>query len=801
MSIEQGSLLKGRYRILGVLGQGGMGSVYRALDESLGVEVAIKENLFTTDEYIRQFKREAVILASLRHPNLPRVTEHFIEDDVHYLVMDFVEGDDLRQRMDRFGKLPEDEVIKCGASICEALTYLHSRNPSILHRDIKPGNVKLTPDGRVILVDFGLAKVVQGSQDTTIGARAMTPGYSPPEQYGTNRTDPRSDVYALGATLYAALTGVIPEDGLLRLMDNLPLTPLEKYNAQISRRTAAVIEKAMAVRPEERYQTTEEFRQALTGETKPAAKEKRAPEFPPAALSVKSEQASQAGSEITTPKTRSNAAWLIGIVIIAAVALTGWIGQDQLRGMLIKITPAPQATNTITITLPSETLEPTASPQPTETLAPITTQLAAPTNTAQQRATVTRAPQFTATPTPQAITAITITPASLEIFHRPADDSIAALITSLAALDPNQTPILNPLPAEGGDPIEVLNARLTAGQPPDTFEVSAGTNLKSYADAGMIAPLGEFYTNTDYANLILPPVWSAVSFDGEPYAVPYKIHPRNVLYYNKARLDSVGFVPPKTFEELYTLCGRFKEKYPSVECISIATSDPAQVNQLFDAMLIGNGGMDDYANLFTGQTDLSIDPDFKASLQDIIKIRQHLIANHADADAQTAIDLVANGRALFYFGDETTMQRFAAFGTEIDRVLFPANAILFSADAYTLPANAPQMNLSIHWLTMLTFPEVQVAASQESGLFISAEVDPLSVIDPLRQSMITVIDQTPDNVFLSRYDLLPAEFNAAFGQMLIDFIDDPFIDATMRAANQLISDYDIAADTIWYAWK
>ncbi len=264
MTLERGAVVNNRYRILEILGQGGMGAVYRAVDENLGVEVAIKENLFTTDEYARQFRREAVILANLRHPNLPRVTDHFeVPGQGQYLIMDFIEGEDLRQRMDREGQLPEAEVIILGMAICEALTYLHYSDPQIVHRDIKPGNVKITPDGHVFLVDFGLAKIVKSGQATTTGARAMTPGYSPPEQYGTARTDHRSDIYSLGATLYAALCGALPEDGLARAMDQATLTPVRKHNPSVSRRLAATIEKALAVQPDDRFQTAEEFRIAL----------------------------------------------------------------------------------------------------------------------------------------------------------------------------------------------------------------------------------------------------------------------------------------------------------------------------------------------------------------------------------------------------------------------------------------------------------------------------------------------------------------------------------------------------------
>ncbi len=271
MTLERGTLLNRRYRIAEILGQGGMASIYRAIDENLGVEVAVKENLFTTDEYATQFRREAVILATLRHANLPRVTDHFvIQGQGQYLVMDYIEGEDLRQRMDRLGVLTEEEAVVLGVAICDALTYLHACNPAVLHRDIKPGNVKITPQGQVFLVDFGLAKVIRGKSATESGARAMTPGYSPPEQYGTARTDQRSDIYSLGATLYSALTDNLPEDALARAMDQTKLTPIHERNPKISRRLEGVIERALAVRPDDRYQNADEFKQELLNSRTPS---------------------------------------------------------------------------------------------------------------------------------------------------------------------------------------------------------------------------------------------------------------------------------------------------------------------------------------------------------------------------------------------------------------------------------------------------------------------------------------------------------------------------------------------------
>jgi len=241
-----------------------MGSIFRAVDENLGLEVAVKENLFTIDDYARQFRREATILANLRHPHLPRVSDHFtIEDQGQYLIMDYIEGEDLQERLERIGPFEEEEVVYIGAAICDALSYMHSRDPVVLHRDIKPANVRITPSGGVFLVDFGLAKVMQGNQTTTTGARAMTMGFSPPEQYGAARTDARTDIYSLGATLYTALTGLTPEDSLAQTMDQEELTPVRERNPKVSKRVAEAIEKALQVHPNNRWQMAAEFKNEL----------------------------------------------------------------------------------------------------------------------------------------------------------------------------------------------------------------------------------------------------------------------------------------------------------------------------------------------------------------------------------------------------------------------------------------------------------------------------------------------------------------------------------------------------------
>ena len=264
MALQRGDLLHGRYRIIEILGKGGMGAIYHAVDTTLEIEVVIKENLFASEEYSEQFQREARLLATLRHPNLPRVTDYFVEEGSRqYLVMDYIEGEDLKTRLEREGKLPVAEAVIIALALCDALEYLHSREPPVIHRDIKPANVRISPEGRVYLVDFGLAKIGGGDQRTVTGAQAVTPGFSPPEQYGTAHTDPRSDIYSLGATLYNALSGQMPPDAFERVLERAELQPLDVLNPEVPSRLSDAIVRAMALEPADRYPSVSAFKEAL----------------------------------------------------------------------------------------------------------------------------------------------------------------------------------------------------------------------------------------------------------------------------------------------------------------------------------------------------------------------------------------------------------------------------------------------------------------------------------------------------------------------------------------------------------
>ena len=228
MQLSTGQSLNNRYQIIRLLGTGGMGSVYYAHDPVLDRYVAIKQLMPTPDNVERmtqqmqkQFLREAQTLAALHHPNLPRVTDYFIDGDLHYLVMDYIEGQSLQDLLaaNKSG-FAEDLVLEWADQLLSALEYIHARN--VIHRDVKPANVRRTTDGHIFLVDFGLAKPysLNDPHTLTMFHGIGTPEYAPPEQYDPeSHTDQRSDIYALGATLYHLLSGQAPVSATRRTAD------------------------------------------------------------------------------------------------------------------------------------------------------------------------------------------------------------------------------------------------------------------------------------------------------------------------------------------------------------------------------------------------------------------------------------------------------------------------------------------------------------------------------------------------------------------------------------------------------
>lgn len=276
--LSPGTVLQNRYHIVKLLAQGGMGAVYEARDERLGNTVALKETFFADENLRRAFEREAKLLASVRHQALPKVSDHFNEGAGQFLVMEFIAGNDLASMMqNRKGLVfPPDQVLEWADQLLDALDYLHTQEPPVIHRDIKPQNLKLTARGQIILLDFGLAKgLMQPGATATAGQSVFgyTPNYAPLEQIQAEGTNARSDLYSLAATLYNLMTGQTPPGALTRIAavaSGQPdtLVPANEVNPHVLPSVANALIWAMSLNNNQRPATAAAMRDAIRSASK-----------------------------------------------------------------------------------------------------------------------------------------------------------------------------------------------------------------------------------------------------------------------------------------------------------------------------------------------------------------------------------------------------------------------------------------------------------------------------------------------------------------------------------------------------
>lgn len=357
------STLAGRYSIVGLLGTGGMGAVYLASDSRIaGKTWAVKEMsdaaLLDPQEKqaaIRAFQSEANLLASLDHPNIPKVVDSFSEAGKYYLVMDFVPGKTLEKMLEEQGaSFSEQQVAEWGVQLCDVLDYLHSRQPPVIFRDLKPGNVILQPDGAIKLIDFGIARLFKPGRpgDTTLFG---TPGFAAPEQHGRAQTDGRSDIYSLGVLLHHLTTGHDPAADPF----NLPLARC--LNPRLSTRFEEIVTRATAFQAQSRFQTAPSMRQALSHVLAP-------PPLSPAP------QRSSAPPPSTPRKGGRWSLAILAVVLVAALAAgVSSLATRSSAPPAIVVTgpsPAPAAVDT-DVPPPTPAVVNTSAP-PTDTPKPLT---------------------------------------------------------------------------------------------------------------------------------------------------------------------------------------------------------------------------------------------------------------------------------------------------------------------------------------------------------------------------------------------------------------------------------------------
>jgi serine/threonine protein kinase len=386
----------GNYRIMERIGRGGMATVYKAYQPALERYVAIKvihEQLAAGDEkFLKRFQREAKAVASLRHPNIVQVFDFGTEDDVAYMVMEYLEGTTLKAELkalaERDETIPLEEAQRIFQAVASAVEHAHRQG--MVHRDIKPANVMLTAKGDVFLTDFGIAKIVGGTQYTATGAITGTPAYMSPEQGQGERGDERSDIYALGVMLYEVVTGRVPFDAdtpLAVILKHIsaPLPLPRQLNPAIPEMVEQVVLKALAKDPNDRYQTVAQMASALgaalAGEAVPV-RERRPPELtvaPPAPPSR------------AVPWTPIGLG-LVGVGLLALAIAVVAVGGIALLARRPTPTPAFTPTATVPVVLPTATETSTSQSTVTPTSAPMETATAPVTPTPAPSPTITVAP-------------------------------------------------------------------------------------------------------------------------------------------------------------------------------------------------------------------------------------------------------------------------------------------------------------------------------------------------------------------------------------------------------------------------
>jgi formylglycine-generating enzyme required for sulfatase activity len=363
MPLLPGEYLHQRYRIVSLLAAGPYGAVYRAWDQGDGAAVAIKEYLDTSVTVQKRFRAEARRLSDLHHPQLPAVLDHFALDDAgQYLVSRYIDGVDLQELVNQYGPLPSDLIVPWLQSACLPLAAIHDRGQ--LHLDIKPANIRVTPQGEVFLVDSGLPG---------LGIRPHTPGYGSPEQQAQGEVGPVADVYSLGATLYALLTGAVPANALARESGLADLKAPREVNPDIEPYLSIVAMRALSLRPDARYESAEAFGRALE---RPAGRP--APQISAGRRTAEATGPAPAAATAPAPRlpekrrAQIQQRTLLGLsaLLVGVLGLIAWLIFFNPEQLLQPAGPEATATLQSAIIAALTELAPTATPTPEPTIPP-----------------------------------------------------------------------------------------------------------------------------------------------------------------------------------------------------------------------------------------------------------------------------------------------------------------------------------------------------------------------------------------------------------------------------------------------
>jgi glucose/mannose transport system substrate-binding protein len=414
----------------------------------------------------------------------------------------------------------------------------------------------------------------------------------------------------------------------------------------------------------------------------------------------------------------------------------------------------------------------------------------------------------TATPEPEA--------RELEIFHwwtGPGEREAAdAMFSALADAYPDITVVENPVAGGGGVSHRVvLQGRMAAGIPPDTFQTLGGAELKAYVDGGALEPLDDLWDELGYYDAIPGPLAKAVSVDGHPYVVPLNMHIQNILYYDQGLFDELGLDPPLNFQQLMDASAAIKAAYPDKSPLGLGTTENWEAPFVLDSIILEVGGPEYYVQFHKGEIDVETDATYKEALEKLKDLNQYIYPFHPTLTWDQSVGLVVSGDAAMVIMGTWAIGAFISNGwtpgEDFGAVTFPQEPeriLLFHPDTYGLATNAPHPGATMDWLRVVASPELQIPTDvTQGGMFARIDIDPTEFPDPIRQEMQGYVRDNSGKLILDQHgSIAPAAFSNEYWIVIAAFMaeEDPDVDDTIAQVATLFETYDVQAEAAWYQW-
>jgi glucose/mannose transport system substrate-binding protein len=405
---------------------------------------------------------------------------------------------------------------------------------------------------------------------------------------------------------------------------------------------------------------------------------------------------------------------------------------------------------------------------------------------------------------------------AIEIFHwwtGPGEREAAdAMFSALADAYPDIEVIENPVAGGGGVSHRVvLQGRMAACIPPDTFQTLGGAELKAYVDGEALEPLDDLCEELGYFDAVPGPLAKAVSVDGHPYVVPLNMHIQNILYYDKGLFDGLGLEPPKSFADLIAVSQAIKAAYPEKAPLGLGTVENWEAPFVLDSIILEIGGPKYYVHFHKGGIDVTSDATYREALEKLKELNQYVYPFHATLTWDQSVGLVVSGDAAMVIMGTWAIGAFISNGwvpgEDFGALAFPQEPermLLFHPDTYGLAKGASHPAATLDWLKVVASPELQVPTDvTQGGMFARIDIDPTEFPDPIRQEMQGYVRDNPDKLILDQHgSIAPAAFSNKYWIVIAAFMAeaDPDVDATIEAVATLFETYDVKNEAAWYQW-